>query len=138
VPAHALGELGLRPEAASITRRNGERINRIEAWMRPDALPIEVTRKLQQGLADSGFHMAPGCRLEPRAAAGPGGRRLGLPRRNRGRAGQSLPNPNQAVCTWQIAGIKQAQASLASGEGIPFDEVMAEMDVLTEQKAQER
>jgi multidrug efflux pump subunit AcrB len=64
VPAQALGELSLRPEAASITRHNGERINRIEAWIRPDALPIEVTRKLQQRLADSGFRMAPGYRLE--------------------------------------------------------------------------
>jgi predicted transcriptional regulator len=39
---------------------------------------------------------------------------------------------------WQIEGIKQAQASLAQGEGIPFDEVMSEMDALIEQKAKER
>lgn len=39
---------------------------------------------------------------------------------------------------WQIEGIKQAQASLARGEGVPFDDVMADMDTLIEQKAQAR
>jgi len=39
---------------------------------------------------------------------------------------------------WQIEGIKQAQASLARGEGVPFDGVMADMDTLIEQKAQAR
>jgi multidrug efflux pump subunit AcrB len=64
VPAQALGELTLHPDAARITRRNGERMNRIDAWIRPDALPIEVTRHLQQRLVDEGFRMAPGYRLE--------------------------------------------------------------------------
>jgi predicted transcriptional regulator len=40
--------------------------------------------------------------------------------------------------SWQIEGIREAQASLARGEGIPFDDVMAEMDALIEQRAQER
>ena len=40
--------------------------------------------------------------------------------------------------SWQIEGIKQAQASLARGEGIPFDDVVAEMDALIQQRAQER
>lgn len=40
--------------------------------------------------------------------------------------------------SWQIEGIRDAQASLARGEGLPFDEVMEEMDALIEQKAQER
>ncbi|MEJ2386926.1 MAG: ribbon-helix-helix protein, CopG family [Chromatiaceae bacterium] len=40
--------------------------------------------------------------------------------------------------SWQIEGIREAQASLARREGIPFDDVMAEMDALIEQKAQER
>ena len=38
---------------------------------------------------------------------------------------------------WQIEGIKQAQASLARGEGIPFEDVMDEMDALIEEKAKE-
>ncbi|NCC29575.1 MAG: ribbon-helix-helix protein, CopG family [Gammaproteobacteria bacterium] len=37
--------------------------------------------------------------------------------------------------SWQIEGIKQAQASLDRGEGIPFDAVMEEMDALIEQTA---
>jgi predicted transcriptional regulator len=35
----------------------------------------------------------------------------------------------------QLKGIKQAQASLDRGEGIPFDAVMEEMDALIEQTA---
>ncbi|RKT43534.1 CopG family ribbon-helix-helix protein [Thiocapsa rosea] len=40
--------------------------------------------------------------------------------------------------SWQIEGIKQAQASLDRGEGIPFDAVMEEMDALIEQTARTR
>jgi len=40
--------------------------------------------------------------------------------------------------SWQIEGIKRAQESLARGEGIPFDDVMEEMETLIEQTAQER
>ncbi len=40
--------------------------------------------------------------------------------------------------SWQIEGILQAQASLARSERIPFDEIMADMDALIEQKARER
>lgn len=35
VPAAAIGVLSLRPETASITRRNGERTNTIQGWLRP-------------------------------------------------------------------------------------------------------
>jgi predicted transcriptional regulator len=37
--------------------------------------------------------------------------------------------------SWQIDGIKEAQASLDRGEGIPFDAVMEEMEALIEQTA---
>jgi predicted transcriptional regulator len=40
--------------------------------------------------------------------------------------------------SWQLEGIKQAQASLDRGEGIPFDAVMDEMDALIEQTARAR
>lgn len=39
---------------------------------------------------------------------------------------------------WQIEGIKQAQAAFARGEGIPFEDVMDEMDALIEDKANKR
>ncbi|UHD15853.1 CopG family ribbon-helix-helix protein [Thiocapsa bogorovii] len=40
--------------------------------------------------------------------------------------------------SWQLEGIKQAQASIDRGEGIPFDAVMEEMDALIEQTARAR
>ncbi|QVL49704.1 MAG: ribbon-helix-helix protein, CopG family [Thiocapsa sp.] len=40
--------------------------------------------------------------------------------------------------SWQLEGIKQAQASLDRGEGIPFEAVMEEMDALIEQTARTR
>jgi predicted transcriptional regulator len=40
--------------------------------------------------------------------------------------------------SWQLEGIKQAQASLDRGEGIPFEAVMEEMDALIEQTARSR
>ncbi|CRI64525.1 CopG domain protein DNA-binding domain protein [Thiocapsa sp. KS1] len=40
--------------------------------------------------------------------------------------------------SWQLEGIKQAQASLDRGEGIPFDAVMEEMDALIEQTSRTR
>lgn len=42
---------------------------------------------------------------------------------------------NQA---WQIEGIKAAQAALASGEGVPMDQAMQELDTLIEQAEQRR
>jgi predicted transcriptional regulator len=39
---------------------------------------------------------------------------------------------------WQIEGIRQAQASLAQGEGIAFEDVMAEVDALLEENLKER
>ncbi len=38
---------------------------------------------------------------------------------------------------WQIEGIQAAQDSLAQGESLPFEEVMAEMEALIEEKARE-
>lgn len=35
---------------------------------------------------------------------------------------------------WQIEGIKQAMAALDRGEGIPHEEIMAEMDTLIDEK----
>ncbi|MGH8625220.1 MAG: CopG family ribbon-helix-helix protein [Gammaproteobacteria bacterium] len=35
---------------------------------------------------------------------------------------------------WQIEGIKQAMAALDRGEGIPHEEIMAEMDSLIDEK----
>uniref|UniRef100_UPI0025EE2BF2 efflux RND transporter permease subunit n=1 Tax=Thiohalocapsa sp. TaxID=2497641 RepID=UPI0025EE2BF2 len=63
IPAAALGDLRLAPETAAITRRDGERLNIIEAWLTPDALPIEVTAELRRLLEAEGFSPPPGYRL---------------------------------------------------------------------------
>jgi multidrug efflux pump subunit AcrB len=78
VPAQALGELRLRPETASITRRNGERVNKVEGWLRPGALPIEVTRAVQGRFAASGLDLAAGYRLEIAGDSEEQGEAIGL------------------------------------------------------------
>lgn len=64
VPALALGEVVLRPALAAITRRNGERVNNISAYLRQGALPIEVTRSLQAAAGDGALTLPPGYRIE--------------------------------------------------------------------------
>ncbi|MCC7411917.1 MAG: efflux RND transporter permease subunit [Gammaproteobacteria bacterium] len=65
VPAAALGALELRPGIASITRRNGLRVNTVEAWTRQGALPIEIGRAVSARLAATGFELPAGYRMEP-------------------------------------------------------------------------
>lgn len=64
IPAAALGPLELIPEAPSITRRDGQRVNIIEAWLTADALPIEVTEQLRTEIEREGLILPPGYRLE--------------------------------------------------------------------------
>jgi multidrug efflux pump subunit AcrB len=64
VPAVALGELTLKPEPASITRRNGERVNEVRAFLRQGALPIEVTRVVEAQLGNGALQLPAGYRLE--------------------------------------------------------------------------
>ncbi|MDJ0748434.1 MAG: efflux RND transporter permease subunit [Woeseiaceae bacterium] len=64
VPANTLGELRLEPEHASITRRNGERVNVIHGWIRPGFLPIEVSESVLSSLEDAGFELPPGYSLQ--------------------------------------------------------------------------
>jgi multidrug efflux pump subunit AcrB len=49
---------------SGVTRRNGERVNTIQAWIRSDMLPIEVTERVQRRLADGALELPPGYRLE--------------------------------------------------------------------------
>ena len=64
VPADALGSMQVEPEAASITRRNGERVNIVHGWVVPGALPIEVSNRVLARLDAAGFSLPPGYRLE--------------------------------------------------------------------------
>ncbi len=64
IPATALGEMKLRPEPASITRRNGERVNHIHGFLRQGTLPIKVTRAVQSQLDAGILNLPPGYRVE--------------------------------------------------------------------------
>ena len=63
VPLEAIGQFSLRPELAGITHRNGERVNNILAYTRPDTLTLDVTQKILNRLDAENFAMAPGYRL---------------------------------------------------------------------------
>ncbi|MEM7408091.1 MAG: efflux RND transporter permease subunit [Pseudomonadota bacterium] len=64
LPADAIGRLELKPEPASITRRDGERLNTVRAWIHPDALPIEVASAVTRAMRDADFALPAGYRLE--------------------------------------------------------------------------
>ncbi len=64
IPANALGEMQLEPESASISRRNGERINVVFGWVRPGLLPIEAANDVLARLDATGFELPPGYRLQ--------------------------------------------------------------------------
>jgi multidrug efflux pump subunit AcrB len=64
IPAEALGELRLAPQVSAITRRNGERVNTVQAWIRPEALPIGVSARLQDRIEAGALALPPGYRLE--------------------------------------------------------------------------
>ncbi|MEM7249912.1 MAG: efflux RND transporter permease subunit [Pseudomonadota bacterium] len=64
VPATALGEFELRPALSQVTRRNGERVNKVLGFVKPSALPIQVNNELQNAINATGFTLPPGYRLE--------------------------------------------------------------------------
>ncbi|MEO0365530.1 MAG: efflux RND transporter permease subunit [Pseudomonadota bacterium] len=63
VNALSVGELELRPEYVSITRENRVRANRVFAFIRRDALAVDVASEVRQRLDASGFELPNGYRL---------------------------------------------------------------------------
>ena len=63
VPADTLGDMRVEPESASITRRNGERVNVIHGWVAPGSLPIEISNDILANLDAAGFSLPPGYTL---------------------------------------------------------------------------
>lgn len=49
-PLSALGEVQLEPELAAITRRNGQRVNTVQGFVKAGALPAKVLAKFQKQL----------------------------------------------------------------------------------------
>jgi multidrug efflux pump subunit AcrB len=60
----SLGRLEFEPAAGLIARRQGERVNTIEAYLRADVLPSAVQAKIRDALAAEGLQLPPGYRLE--------------------------------------------------------------------------
>jgi len=60
----SLGEISYVPAAGAITRRQGERINTVEVYLRAGILPAVVQARVEAALANEGFEIPPGYRLE--------------------------------------------------------------------------
>lgn len=64
VPLSALGTVRLEPSASPITRRNGERVNTVQAYLVPDILPEESLAAFQADLEAEPLQLPPGYRIE--------------------------------------------------------------------------
>ena len=64
VPLSSLGALVLEPSASTITRRNGERVNTVQAFPMPGVLPAVALAEAMAVLAAEGYAPPPGIRLE--------------------------------------------------------------------------
>ena len=60
----AFTQLSLKPARGSIERRNGERVNVIEGYLKTDIIPQAVLSDFQDILANSDFKLPPGYSLE--------------------------------------------------------------------------
>ncbi|WOD39561.1 efflux RND transporter permease subunit [Nodosilinea sp. E11] len=64
MPLDAIAALALVPDTASISRRNGQRINTVQAFITAGALPSTVLAAFQARLDEQGFELPPGYRIE--------------------------------------------------------------------------
>jgi len=64
IPLTALGSVKLKPAASSVFRRNGERINTVQGFVHREVLPEEALKKVRAKIAESGFRLPLGYRLE--------------------------------------------------------------------------
>jgi multidrug efflux pump subunit AcrB len=64
VPLDAIAKIDLVPSVATITRRNGERLNTIHAYLDPFALTGTSLADFKNRLEESGFSLPMGYRLE--------------------------------------------------------------------------
>ncbi len=60
----SLGEIVYQPSAGAIPRRQGQRINTVEIFLRADILPAVVQQRIETALAAEGPLLPPGYRLE--------------------------------------------------------------------------
>jgi len=64
VPLSAVATVELNPAQSSISRRNGERTNTVQAFLRYGVLPEEALKQVQKVIADTDFTLPPGYRLQ--------------------------------------------------------------------------
>jgi multidrug efflux pump subunit AcrB len=64
VPLSALGTISVRPSDSPIDRRNGERINTIQAYIQPGVLPEEALKKVLALLRNNPIDLPAGYRIE--------------------------------------------------------------------------
>ncbi|MEM9300971.1 MAG: efflux RND transporter permease subunit [Pseudomonadota bacterium] len=64
MPVAALVEADLRPARGAIPRRDGQRVNTIEGYLRADVLPATVLNRTIERLESDGFVLPAGYRLE--------------------------------------------------------------------------
>jgi multidrug efflux pump subunit AcrB len=64
VPLSAVAEVRLEPGEGTITRRNGERANTVQAFLVEGVLPEEALADIRAAIAAEGFALPPGYRLE--------------------------------------------------------------------------
>ena len=63
ISALNLGELRIVPESSSISRFDSTRANKLLAYLRPDALAVDVSSAVLAGLDRAGFELPPGYSL---------------------------------------------------------------------------
>ena len=64
MPVSALGDFLLKPTVAGIRRENGERVNKVEAYLLPGATAIDVSKQVLKSLEDMNFTMPKGYRFK--------------------------------------------------------------------------
>ncbi|MEM7695537.1 MAG: efflux RND transporter permease subunit [Pseudomonadota bacterium] len=64
VPLSAIGAVRVEPSEPIIVRRNGERVNTVQAFVLRDVLPEEALADIRARIDEAGFALPPGYRLE--------------------------------------------------------------------------
>jgi multidrug efflux pump subunit AcrB len=64
IPLSALATVELKPSRGAIPRRNGERVNVIEGYLKAGVLPAIALKNYQENLKQAGFTLPAGYRME--------------------------------------------------------------------------
>ncbi|MDJ0719422.1 MAG: efflux RND transporter permease subunit [Prochloraceae cyanobacterium] len=64
LPLSVLGQINLVPETAIITRRNGQRVNKVQGFITAGVLSSNVLADFKQRLSDTNFQLPPGYSMD--------------------------------------------------------------------------